>query len=85
MDFGPALALLKEGKRVCRGGWNGKGMWLYYVPANTYAAQTPAARARFGDSVPYRAYVAMLTAQGDVVPWVASQTDILADDWQVAE
>lgn len=81
MDFGEALKLLKAGKRVSRQGWNGQGMWLYYVPAALYPTQTPTARAEFGASVPYRAYVAMKTAQGDVAVWTASQTDILADDW----
>ncbi|RAK52124.1 DUF2829 domain-containing protein [Phenylobacterium deserti] len=83
-SFGTAIALLKEGRKVSREGWNGKGMWIYYVPENSYAAQTPAARGRFGEMVPYRAYIAMVTAQADVVPWVASQTDILADDWVLA-
>lgn len=81
MTFGDALALLKAGHRVSREGWNGKGMWLYHVPADSYPAQTEAAKAEFGDMVPYGAYLAMKTAQGNVVPWLASQTDILADDW----
>jgi len=85
MTFGHAVELLKAGYKVARSGWNGKGMWLYYVPANSYAAQTPAARSRFGDVVPYRAYIAMVTVDSDVVPWTASQTDVLAEDWTVVE
>lgn len=85
MHFGDAVAALKNGHRVSRAGWNGKGMWLYYVPANQYPAQTPAARNRFGDMVPYRAYIAMVTVDGDVVPWTVSQSDALADDWSVVE
>lgn len=83
MDFGQALNNLKCGERVARTGWNGKDMWLYHVPAATYSAQTDAAKNFIGASVPYRAYLAMVTVQGDVVPWVASQSDILADDWFV--
>lgn len=83
LSFGAALVALKAGMRVTRAGWNGKGMWLYYVPAASYPAQTEAARAAFGDMVPYRAYIAMKTAQGDVVPWLASQSDVLEDDWMV--
>lgn len=83
VDFGKAIDALKAGKRVARQGWNGKGMWLYYVPANSYKAQTDAARAEFGDMVPYGAYLAMKTAQGNVVPWLASQTDVLAEDWVI--
>jgi len=83
LDFGEAVRLLKDGKRLSRAGWNGKGMWLYYVPAASYPAQTPTARGRFGEMVPYRAYIAMVTVDNDVVPWVASQTDVLAEDWSV--
>lgn len=84
MTFGDALERLKDGARVTRDGWNGKGMWIYYVPGGDYATQTPAARSAFGATAPYRPYIAMLTAQGDVVPWVASQSDLLAEDWAKA-
>ena len=87
MNFGEALEALKkgEGATISRTGWNGKGMFLYYVPEGQYPARTKAARDAFGEDalVPYRPYIAMKTAQGDVVPWGASQSDILADDWQV--
>jgi hypothetical protein len=80
--FGEALAALKSGKKVSRKGWNGSGMFLYLVPANEYPAQTDVAKAAFpSGNVPYRAYCALKTAQGDVAPWSASQTDILAEDW----
>ena len=86
-DFGQALNWLKDGKKVAREGWNGKGMFLYYVPANKYPAST-----KIGESiadtdgkVEYSAYIAMKTAQGNVVPWLASQTDVLAKDWTVVQ
>ncbi|PTR07908.1 uncharacterized protein DUF2829 [Novosphingobium sp. GV055] len=85
MNFGEAIATMRQGpKRVARQGWNGKGMFIYLVPAASYPAQRGAAKAWAGEDamIPYREYIAMSTAQGDVVPWVASQTDILADDWQ---
>ena len=86
-DFGTAVEALKQGARVAREGWNGKGMFLYYVPENKY----PASRNEHGtmvgvfedDMVPYGAYIAMKTAQNNVVPWLASQTDVLAEDWQI--
>ena len=81
LSFGHAVEALKAGHRVARAGWNGKGMWLYLVPPNSYPTQTDAARAHFGDMVPYLAYIAMKTVDNIVVPWLASQTDILADDW----
>jgi len=84
-SFGLAVEAMKKGKKVARAGWNGKGMFLYFVPANIYKAQTDAARAHFGEDVPYLAYIAMKTAPGEVVPWLASQTDVLADDWSIVD
>jgi len=85
MDFGKALEALKAGKKVARRGWNGKGMFLYYVPANRYTALTDAAKEIMGEDgkVEYGAYIAMKTAQGNVVPWLASQTDMLAEAWEI--
>lgn len=85
MNFGQALELLKQGKKVARQGWNGKGMFLYYVPANFYPASTEIAKEEFGATVEYGAYIAMKTVQGNVVPWLASQTDVLANDWMFEE
>jgi hypothetical protein len=89
LSFGHAVIAMKNGHRVSRAGWNGKGMFLYYVPAASYPAQRNTNSAMVGyydnDMVPYRDYIAMKTAQNDVVPWVASQTDILADDWCVVD
>lgn len=83
LNFGQAIYALKDGLKVCRSGWNGKGMFLYYVPANNYPAVTEIAKETFGDTVPYGAYIAMKTAQNNVVPWLASQTDVLAEDWEI--
>jgi hypothetical protein len=83
-DFAGALTALKDGRRVTREGWNGKGMFIYLVPANIYPAQTEIAKDYFGGAnVPYQAYIAMKTAQETVVPWLASQSDLLASDWSV--
>jgi len=70
MDFGEAIKALKDGKRVAREGWNGKGMYL--------ELQMPDAHSKM--SLPY---IFMKTAQGDLVPWLASQTDMLSADWSV--
>lgn len=85
MNFGQAIEALKSGVKVAREGWNGKGMFLYHVPAQSYPAVTDVAKATFGEQVPYGAYIAMKTAQNNVVPWLASQTDVLAEDWAVVE
>lgn len=83
LNFGNALAFLKEGKKVARKGWNGKGMFLYYVSEGRYPVKMEAAKsiADADGMVKYGAYIAMKTAQGNVVPWLASQTDLLSDDW----
>jgi len=73
-DFGYALDALRAGKRVQRRGWNGKGMWL--------ALQVPDANSKM--TLPY-IYMRTAGEIGDLVPWLASQTDMLADDWQVVE
>lgn len=64
MDFGNAIRALKDGKKVSREGWNGKGMWL--------ALQVPDAHSKM--SLPY---IYMKTADDKLVPWLASQTDVL--------
>ena len=87
LTFGLAIEALKKGLKVERDGWNGKGMFLYFVGADSYPVKTNAAASHFGlnSLVPYRAYIAMKTVDNDVVPWVASQTDVLAEDWRIVE
>jgi hypothetical protein len=70
LEFGSALAALKLGARITRAGWNGRGMWL--------ALQVPDAHSKM--TLPY---IYMSTVTGDLVPWLASQSDVLAEDWQI--
>lgn len=88
VDFGTALHLMELGERVQREGWNGKGMFVYIVPAASYPAQRNAKGVLVGDypddMVPYSAYIALKTASGEVVPWTISQSDALATDWCLA-
>jgi hypothetical protein len=83
MNIGEAVSHAKLGYRVARKGWNGKGMYVYYVPAASYPAKTEVAKKEFGDMVPYREYLAIKTAQGDVATWSPSGSDTLAEDWEV--
>ncbi len=85
MNFGKAIEALKQGKKVTRKGWNGKKMFLYYVPEGLYPARTDAAKSIADENgkVQYGPYIAMKTAQGNVVPWLASQTDMLSEDWEI--
>lgn len=87
-DFCIALDLLKEGHKVAREGWNGKGMFIFYTPGNRATVHEGCFLAGIvpvGSEFELRPYVMMKTAQGDFVPWLASQTDLLAEDWQVLE
>ena len=71
MDIGGAIEALRDGDKVRRKGWNGKGMWLELQKPDENSKMT----------LPY---VYMSTAQGDLVPWLCSQTDLLATDWEEA-
>ena len=85
LNFGQAIELMKQGKKVARVGWNGAGMFTYLVPAAAYLAQTGIAKEHFGGHamVPYREYLALKTAQGDVATWAPSCSDALAEDWEL--
>ena len=76
VQFGDAINALKLGARVARAGWNGKGMWLQLVPAAKYDVI-------FGICADNKLlpWIGMKTADDCFVPWLASQTDILAEDW----
>ena len=82
-SFGDALLLCKRGFRIARKNWNGKNMYVYFVPAASYPACTEIARAEFGDMVPYRAYLALKTNNNQVATWVPSISDLLENDWYV--
>lgn len=85
MDFSDALYALKQGKKVCRSGWNGKDMFLFLVPGSEFVVNRPPLLGIYppGTTIKYHAHVDMKTAQGNIVPWLCSQTDMLADDWEV--
>jgi hypothetical protein len=85
MTFSEALKELQNGELITRSGWNGKGMFLYLVPGSTFAVNRPPLLGIYpeGLMIHYRAHIDMRTADGSCVPWVASQTDILALDWEV--
>jgi hypothetical protein len=72
MNFGYAIDRLKMRGKVSRAGWNGKGMWL--------ELQVPDAHSKM--SLPY---IYMKTADDKLVPWLASQTDVLAEDWSAVD
>lgn len=87
MTFGHAIEALKAGHRVARAGWNGKGMFLFLVNGSTFKVNRPPLLGIYeeGAEVQYHAHIDMKTAQGYVVPWLASQPDMLANDWAIVE
>lgn len=87
MDFGEALKSLKNGKRVARAGWNGKGMWLGLVSGDDWQLtitfdRKPAFMESSTDLGHFiLPWIGMRTVDNGFVPWLASQTDLLAEDW----
>jgi hypothetical protein len=72
MNFSEALSTLKEGKKISRDGWNGKGMYLeLQIPDENSKMKRP--------------YIYIVPGPEWIVPWVASQADLLSDDWQIVE
>ena len=93
MDFGDALRALKDGKRVCRYGWNGKGMWLALSPGNSalqadkfWAGRNREFAEASGGTATVLPCITMKTAAGQILMgWLASQTEMLAEDWRVLD
>lgn len=80
VDFGCALFWLKREKRVTRAGWNGKGMWLLFVPEDYWNTSVGPSNVPKAHRLPW---IGLKTADGGFVPWQASQTDMLAMDWEM--
>lgn len=87
LTFGQAVEALKAGQRVAREGWNGKGMFLFLVPGSQFQVNRAPLLGIYpeGTTVNYHAHIDMKTAQDTVVPWIASQTDVLAEDWAIVD
>jgi hypothetical protein len=83
MTFGEALELIKQGNKVARDGWNGKDMFIFLVPGSTFKVNRAPLLGIYpeGTEITYRPHIDMKTVDGEIVPWVASQSDILATDW----
>lgn len=85
MDFSNALIELKQGGKVSREGWNGKGMFVFLVNGSTFTVNRAPLLGIYpeGTEINYHAHVDMKTADNMIVPWLCSQTDMLANDWGV--
>ena len=90
-DFSWALRKCKDyGKKICRSGWNGKGMYVVYqkaypegIPINKNTAE--ATGLPEGTICKFLPYLMMRTVDGSFVPWLINQTDALAEDWEVLD
>lgn len=99
LTFGDAVMALKQGYKVCRSGWNGKGMWLAFVKPYNDAVKSvgvpcfsyrvfelpEGANGEPKKSPKLLPYIAMKTVGDELVPWLASQTDVLAEDWLILD
>ncbi len=86
-SFEEALDSLKLGHKVCRSGWNGKGMFLFLVPGSKFKVNRAPLLGIYpeGTEIDYQPHIDMKTADGTIVPWLASQSDILANDWEMID
>ena len=87
MNFSEALVRVKDERRVARSGWNGKGMFIFLVPGSQFVVNRPPLLGIYeeGTVVNYHAHIDIRSIDGTVVPWHPSQTDVLAEDWEVVE
>jgi len=85
LDFSDALKALKNGKKVARKGWNGKGMWIKLVAQDHYELlDATISEFKRGPDWNLESFIVMYTAQDKLQPgWLASQADMLAEDWEV--
>lgn len=83
MKIGGAIELLREGKKVARRGWNGKGMWLKFCNTQCFGdeRQADSLGLTYADTPTFLPFIGIRTVENGFIPWVSSQADILADDW----
>jgi hypothetical protein len=87
MNFSQALEYIKQGRRLTRAGWHGRGMFVFLVPGSEFVVSRPPLLGIYpeGTTINYHAHVDMVAADGRVAPWLCSQVDMLAEDWELAE
>lgn len=92
MTFGHAIEAMKKGHRVSRRGWNGKGMYIYITPGSKVLKHHLRIETAYmlagepGTTFTFNSHIDMKAADGTiVVGWLASQTDMLAEDWMIVE
>jgi len=84
-DFSWAIYRVRQGFKLARKGWNGKGMFIFLVEGSTFKVNRPPLLGIYpeGTEIKYHAHIDMRTADGQIVPWLASQSDLLSEDWDI--
>lgn len=84
--IGWAIKEMQNGAKVARAGWNSKGMFLFLVPGSTFQVNRAPLLGIYpeGTEINYQSHIDLKTADGQIVPWNASQSDLLATDWELA-
>ena len=87
MNFSEALNAIKLGHKLKRSGWNSKDTFIFLVHGSEFEVNRAPLNAFYemGTKVKYHAHIDMKTAQGYIVPWLASQPDLLSEDWELLE
>lgn len=85
LSFSDALVYLKLGHKVARKGWNGKNMFVFLVQGSEFKVNRPPLLGIYpeGTEITYQPHIDMKTVTGSIVPWLASQSDMLAEDWEI--
>lgn len=78
LSFGEAVTAMKAGSKVCRAGWNGKGMFLFLIAQDAWGFECDVEGVDGFSTCPF---ICMKTADNKLVPWLSSQTDVISDDW----
>jgi hypothetical protein len=84
VNFSQALDKIKAGERLRRSGWNGPDQFVFLVPGSTFQVSRPPLLGIYpeGTTIEYQPHIDIRTQQGQIVPWLASQGDLMADDWE---
>lgn len=87
MNFSEALESIKAGKKLTRAGWNGANAFIFLVPGSTFKVNRKPLLGIYeeGTEIVYQSHIDMRTSNGSVVPWLASQSDLLSEDWFILE
>lgn len=84
MNFGEALDIVKKGGKVQRAGWNGKDMFIFLVSGSSFVVNRAPLLGIYpeGTEINYHAHIDIKVGTNQIVPWLASQDDLLSEDWE---